>query len=260
MESNNALLAIDNLLALIQNDISSPTKKICNVIKVDLNQCYHIQALHDVITNYISIEEMNTTKVVDILNHFNHFLFYHNKDDVQFECIYNLFGSCNPQTCNKIQRNYRNRLQINPNSNEHVNMSFEDAHSICIDDILNKIHCHIYHQFDIGYRLNNFEQKQIPQIVTDIDNTQFQQLAKIFQARHSNRNKYSQDYKNSSHKNKFVSDLNQITISDNDESKENKENMPPLNYSYGFPFNYKQKFKTKQEQFLIWKYYELYIP
>eukprot|EP01084_Bolivina_argentea_P314757 545206_1 len=230
--------------------------------------CHHILALKQVITNYSkhttedNISEISakfTDSIVDIINDFHHLLLFHDKDDKEFQSIYNLFAEafeCNADKCKTILRHYRNR--------EKDFDSCLSVTNIFMEDILNQIHCHIYHQYDIGFRLTDTDKQQINETIGNNDdqkidlkqNSKFIKLKKMLQERYSKLQKISTSYRTLNN-NKFATDLNKTTLNIN----EKKENDSMFQYSYSFPFMYKEKFRNEERQIGATglKYCDLYV-
>ena len=128
--------------------------------------------------------KLNKYELVDInidkyLNDFLHLIDAHSTDD-EFETIYNAFGGvCDLQKCDAFKRNRRDRQSVNNSVNIAVNIQ-----------ILDKIHCHYSHCFDIGYKLNKKERQEIEsKIENDNDeylvNNRLLEIHKILSPKHS---------------------------------------------------------------------------
>ena len=98
------------------------------------------------------IKEIDNIKMVHTLNCFNHFLRFHNANDDEFDIVYKLFGGkCKIDTCNHIKRFCRDRYK------DAYELQDTDEHKEILLDFLSKIHCHIRHPYDIGFRLYGIE-------------------------------------------------------------------------------------------------------
>eukprot|EP01083_Nonionella_stella_P088745 247541_1 len=109
----------------------------------------------DDIYNHISSEYNN----VHLLNDFNHLLYAH---ATEFEAIYNILSphnkSCELSQCLLMRRNQRDR----ENKQLLRQLYFaSDATEVMCQQLMDRIHCHYFHSFDIGYRLSNNERQRI---------------------------------------------------------------------------------------------------
>eukprot|EP01084_Bolivina_argentea_P117291 208318_1 len=100
-----------------------------------------------------SIDEMN---ILQVLNDYTDLL---QQDDggKHFENILKELGHCNIDTCNKFMRNYRHR----------TNSSFRQTNKAVTECILDKMHCYVYHSFDIGNRITTKQRMKINDKTTD---------------------------------------------------------------------------------------------
>eukprot|EP01084_Bolivina_argentea_P000771 1418_1 len=131
------------------------------------------------------IKILNTSNItqlsgVDILNTFNHLLSIH---DTEIEDLYNIFiTECNKQNmcklskCLHIARNHRNRDKSNANVSELETLYCCDIDSkwIAIQQIIDKVHCHFFHTFDIGYKLTRKALHQIKQNIRETEQHSYQ--------------------------------------------------------------------------------------
>ena len=207
--------------------------------------------------------ENYSNDVTQLLDCFNHLLSYHDVDDEQFQLIYNLFGRCDIKQCNEIRRNHRNReIDVEMKENEASMREF------CIQDIFSTVHCHIYHQYDAGYRLTQMEKSLIrgrnmengEQSERLMSNHRFLELRRILRRRYCKLE--TMEIECNTKNNKFVSDLNKTMISKgttNDDEKKDNASESTENYSYSFPFIYKKKFKNNQMHTPHGKYCDLYV-
>eukprot|EP01084_Bolivina_argentea_P046502 85650_1 len=165
-ESSTALQATDNninaaIQYLIQNTEKMPQQKICSFGGGlgSIEKCQAFLLLKKILINYQSIpKDMIINNAISILDSFHHLLLEHDSDG-EFEAMHNVLGKCNIVNCAQFIRRYRerNQKQISENDvkqNETSLIQFTD-------DIMDKIHCHLYHSYDIGYRFNENERKQI---------------------------------------------------------------------------------------------------
>eukprot|EP01084_Bolivina_argentea_P227507 384217_1 len=115
----------------------------------DSLNCHQVRRLMNIMNLHInnrwnSIESMDNTNILQILNDYIHTLQEHN-DDKQFDGIVSQQEPCNIENCQIFRNNYRHR---------EIETEMKDIANIVSNEILNKIHCYFYHTYDIGYRLS----------------------------------------------------------------------------------------------------------
>eukprot|EP01083_Nonionella_stella_P009714 27859_1 len=129
----------------------------------DVSKCSHAQRLKKTFEIYHSDPNVEKLNAVGALNDFHHLMFHH---DEQFNDIFVILGGdCNTDDINKCPiytRNFRDRTRNNER---------EKGDSAEIQ-ILNKIHCHYRHAFDIGVR---FTPDELALIETDESDEKAQQ-------------------------------------------------------------------------------------
>lgn len=111
---------------------------------------------------------------IDLLNSFHHLLRVHS---VQFEEVYNkLIDKCSDgkicalSDCYIIRRNHRDRSKLIDNVGDLRKLYFnydDDNTDIVTQQILDKIHSHYFHSFDIGYKLSQKERLKIYHIISN---------------------------------------------------------------------------------------------
>ena len=176
-------------------------------------------------TNNNSKKNLN---ILEILNDFLHLIAYHNTDD-EFEFISNKLEFCDINKCAKFMRNQRDRNKTNCS---------------LIESIIDKIHCYYSHSFDIGYRLNSVEKREI--FKKDVDdqkdeidifqNNKLKQLNEIINKKHpSNMQRKERNNRkyNQLNKENYIQNINM--------SETNKNNKNNDIYSFGFMFKYNYK-------------------
>eukprot|EP01084_Bolivina_argentea_P130042 229601_1 len=139
-----------------------------NNLQCDSSKCAELSALGTILKNYrkfIEQNEQDSTFIVDIvsaLNHFHHLLFEHQND---FEHIYNELidkyndkKDCLLANCLLIRRNQCQSSEQWNNLYYNTNVKH-----ITIQQIMDTIHCHFFHSFDIGYQFTQKEKNNIPQ-------------------------------------------------------------------------------------------------
>eukprot|EP01084_Bolivina_argentea_P257910 434612_1 len=113
--------------------------------------------------------DIDNSGLLTILNDYLH-LMHSNKKDEEFDFIVNLIGYCDVTSCNAFIRNYRDRTAYNTEHNSKI-------------QILDKIHCHFMHCYDIGNRLSPEESRSMSNDET-LDNKDDE--SKSFQAYSTN--------------------------------------------------------------------------
>eukprot|EP01083_Nonionella_stella_P134713 409815_1 len=183
-----------------------------------ISECNALDELSLVMSDYLNMSDTCTDlDKIDIdlvLNNFLHLLYQHDEDD-DFESIYNKISSpdnkCDLLHCHVFARNNRNRNMNKSLSELSETFGTMDSMQMVRRQILDKIHCHYAHCYDIGYRLTTKEKAEHHQ-TEDV-------LALL-----SNK----QQKQNKNRKSKFMT-----TIGD-DETFEKQTKM----YDFGFPFHY----------------------
>eukprot|EP01084_Bolivina_argentea_P091730 165100_1 len=153
----------------------------------DIKTCPSLSRICDVLLNYssylLSIESMNeddeddtsfvdniyaeiTDKYnsVDLLNDFNHLLMDHIE---HFEYIHDVLldrihgtKPCKLSTCLSLKRNQRDRAEITEKDIILRSLYFHNDETV-EQQILDRIHCHFLHTFDIGFRLTQKERQNV---------------------------------------------------------------------------------------------------
>ena len=191
----NRLLSDQSLRMILAKIYQIYSQRICDAVA---DQCKHILALKQMMHGYndaLKRDEVNKiydgyhSRIVNIMDHFNHVLRFHDTDDDQFYAVFKLFGGeCNPNECTQIDKHYRDRQKESedPHDEDTIARGF-------IADTLAKIHCHVHHQYHFGFRLrrSNFDDEKY-----DSTNTRFLEMKKILRQRHSKLRRLSTTYKN----------------------------------------------------------------
>eukprot|EP01084_Bolivina_argentea_P119998 212736_1 len=120
------------------------------------------------IYDYISkleLGENSMNAIVLILSYYHHLMKTHNNE---FEKIYDYFSklyNCAIDGCNSMRRNHRDR-----SANRKIGLrsdlyyTYNDNEQVIVQQILDQVHCFFYHTFDIGFKLNKTERKEIREI------------------------------------------------------------------------------------------------
>eukprot|EP01083_Nonionella_stella_P014382 40420_1 len=239
--------------------ISSPNDVICYE---DITKCQSSQRLCKIIRecneHKHKINQNNDvfyTKYVDttvqILNWFHHVMSVHYQNDEHLKFVYDFCGGkCEASECARLTQHYTDETDG------------QRRNRLCIEDVLNTIHCFFCHQYDIGSRLTKAERQGIDDVQCqnsdNLHNARFRRLQSILKEK---RQKLHQilgselcaRYSNAS---RFASDLYQIEV------HEEKNGKSVHHYSYSFPFKYLEKFKkmTDVSGYLHYPMPELYVP
>eukprot|EP01084_Bolivina_argentea_P280024 478804_1 len=204
-------------------------RRICNLLRL-----YQKTIRNQDISNvYVNIDKTyNETKA---LNDFNHLLFCHTH---QFEDIYNMNNKdeCNLHKCISLRRNQRDRCRLTNEENILLNL-YTDRDNIPSQQLLDRMHCYIFHTFDIGYKLTRKEKQEV--VVTEMknDNNDFDFIA-------SNINKVVEQkrrtYRNVKRFHRLNANINKY--SSIHASQWNR-------YSYGFRFFYWSYYKNNSSRY-----------
>eukprot|EP01084_Bolivina_argentea_P234004 393988_1 len=117
-----------------------------------IKECQYFVTMKDILDSYTN--DNHTDNLTQLLDCFNHILTYHTNND-DFAYIYQRLGECDIQKCETVKRHYRNRIHKNESTidDEKSVNAFSDI--TVYDAIIDKIHCHFIHCYDMGYRLVN---------------------------------------------------------------------------------------------------------
>eukprot|EP01084_Bolivina_argentea_P009388 17539_1 len=99
--------------------------------------------------NIQNINFMDNINRIQVVNDFLHLINCHNSDE-QFEYIFNELGHCDISKCKRFRRNNRNRAILNDVAEP---LHYQNKENIVWYQIMDKIHCHFQHCYDIGNRL-----------------------------------------------------------------------------------------------------------
>eukprot|EP01084_Bolivina_argentea_P262341 443590_1 len=101
------------------------------------------------ISNYIN-NKLNCYDITSLLDDYNHILTFHIYQNDEFEYMFNELNKCSIIHCDIFLRNeqkYKNHGIINKDIDLYNNV--KDATEILCIDILDQIHCSLYHQYDL---------------------------------------------------------------------------------------------------------------
>ena len=247
------VLNFDNDLSNIITQHLVVSTDSCNL---EAMECLHVTALKEMIAQ----NNPDSIEIVPLLNNFNHLLIFHDKTEQDIETIYDLFGGiCTIDKCKQLKRFYRNRNDEDVDIQEYQ-LNGKDANDCVLLDFLSKIHCHIHHQYDIGFRLRKSDWdktieceddkqdefvNQVNGCVSMTSNNKFSLIKKIISEKYAKLQSLSLYFRNLKH-NKFSTDLNKIAHNSN--------------YSYSFEFIYNEQFENDEtERCDGSKWKELYV-
>eukprot|EP01084_Bolivina_argentea_P074585 135290_1 len=129
----------------------------------------YIQSIHNkqnklCITQDVYNKSGNNYNSIDLLNNFNHLLHVHSND---FEYIYNHLNQmlydnkgCKLRDCLLMKRHQRDRTTITKNETILHNMYYNNDDRTD-QQLLDRVHCHFLHSFDIGCKLTQQEKQDI---------------------------------------------------------------------------------------------------
>eukprot|EP01084_Bolivina_argentea_P253846 426563_1 len=197
--------------------------------------------------------------ITETLNEFHHLLFYHDSNDSDFEYMHKLVGVCEINSCVSIKRNKRNRFEMQNNydkmhkmyyvkNNCDYNMNVE---YIALQQVIDCIHCHYCHTYDVGYRLTRNEQIEISKNI----NTNFE----IKKSRINN-----VLFRSNIPSNKFRTDLGKMMLKNESEKKQDCA-VGVKQYSYGIRLYYWKYYKNLNKDDSVFnydlrKFQDIYVP
>eukprot|EP01083_Nonionella_stella_P155596 502827_1 len=157
----------DSVLFSIHNYKS--TTFLCDG-SLPVSECQYTQRLITILTRYnelmIQSRITNQSHIIFvnecrqhmpiILDDFNHILFHHHSDN-SFEWVYDQLNQdhCDPTKCICVSRHYRNKHQLNGKYGDLFKLymgttATTDDSLIFVYQLLDKIHCHVQHSYDIS--------------------------------------------------------------------------------------------------------------
>eukprot|EP01084_Bolivina_argentea_P084461 152734_1 len=166
-----------NNIQYIQQDFECKSPDQCESIRKTLDILKYYQTLNLNETNNNTLIEF-VNKETNIIDHYIHIVTKHNND---MEDIYNLiikqytFQNCNVDNCILSTRHNRDRQldEINENDNKYNEENVNDSQFIVWRDILDSMHCHLFHLYDFGYRIHKNELNEMKTTITkDTEDTE----------------------------------------------------------------------------------------
>eukprot|EP01084_Bolivina_argentea_P112794 201137_1 len=168
-----------------------------NKLKCKLRECVSLVRIINTLKQYnLYIEQEQPAKLFsddhkssELLNDFNHLLLEHGNCD-EFEYIYNRLVSnneaiCSLAKCLVIKRNNRNRSATNNGKLKQlyfVTTNDDVSADIIQQQIVDRVHCHYLHSFDVGYKMSQTDRKLFcEELKTDeIDNVMPDSNLRVF--------------------------------------------------------------------------------
>eukprot|EP01083_Nonionella_stella_P080025 219675_1 len=233
------------------------SNKISNCNK-RISDCDYIIKLLNVLNQYVEFEyKILQSFIFDdidigcVVKWFLHAVTAHDSDDGFYYIYKKLSGSrCNMWVCNAFTRNHRNRTQNTNNLSDLYQVN--DENTIVKMQILDKMHCHYIHCYDIGYRLTPQEKHNIFNDKNMNDEQQFTELAALT----SNRRRiFETVYQTLGRVTSYSKFVTSVENRDDDMKADAVHNMQI--YDFGFRFQYdgtmhglqaKPKFQSIKEE------------
>ena len=160
-----------------------------NDCKSDISSCNYVNYITTSLAKYEKLlfilqETMQSyygllDDIPTILNNYNHFISsHHTTNDLEYIIKSKpiTHTTCSSTTCPIFKRHYQRKLNTNVDSNitntndfknDYLNTFCRNETDIANIQLLDKIHCHLYHSFDTGNRFNSNEQKEIENIIDE---------------------------------------------------------------------------------------------
>eukprot|EP01084_Bolivina_argentea_P102907 184352_1 len=209
---------------------------------------YNLSMTKSVGSQSIALDENNQHNT-ELLNHFNHLLLHHDDNDI-FENIHNILLHeinnglpCVLSNCIMMRRHYRDRSVSNRKLFKELYCS-DDSNDIVTQQLLDRVHCHYFHTFDIGYRLKQKEKEHITnddvKISKENENSAFDstvfKIGRIIEnKRNKHRNIQSLERLNNKN-NKFTTGIMKSSSTDN-------------RYSFGYRYFYWNYYKDNDDPY-----------
>lgn len=103
-----------------------------------------------------------------LLNDFHHIIDYHEFESLHYHCMTSVNPMCDMFSSSKSKRNltgnclilhrhHRNKLEHNTHTNNNTYLGFTSINEINTQQILDIIHCFIFHSFHLGFKLTKKE-------------------------------------------------------------------------------------------------------
>ena len=237
---------------------------------LEVTKCDQLIKLNEMVKEYNNNKpQFENNDIVKTLDCFHHLLAFHSRDNQQFTSVYKLFGGkCDAAKCKNVRRHFRNR-EITENESERKRDG-KECKALCVEDIFSSIHCHIHHQYDIGSKLTENEEKYLAELKVDDTkdddvygstkkNGRTIKLRNILKEKLLKSQQITNRHRNTKN-NKFSSNLYQsVEHKTNDHDDDGQKNTIST-YSYSFRFNYKDKYRYSQKEYGGRTYSDFYVP
>eukprot|EP01084_Bolivina_argentea_P272417 463809_1 len=186
--------------------------------------CQQLARLIKILNHYHYKQNLDNIQILEVLDDYLHVLSEHDTDE-QFEDIFSQLEYCNIVQCTMFTRNNRNRAV------ETANISMEH-NELAILRILDKIHCHLQHCYDIGNRLTISDKNYLSKNKNnELENEQLFCNETLLHSKHQLYRKVCTGWNSNTGRNKKYNQLIML------KQKVNNNNV----YSFGRAFRYGHK-------------------
>ena len=228
-------LKIKELLEMKQDDTdivpneknSSLSAKVnCNEVKycIALERLIHALKIYKLIGNQ---QDMNALieyfqSYQDVINDFNHVIQAHNNEQDLSYIKEKWSHDCDKDKCEMTKRYFRNREKD------------KGIKGIFWRDLMDSVHCYLYHLEDLGYRVKDSNSSDVEEIKDDCVDNSFGKMYKSVKEnriRRGDNNKYN---------------ISIATLGETKEDDEDQDNT--VSFSIGFIFYYWKPYKTMTEK------------
>eukprot|EP01083_Nonionella_stella_P191696 709328_1 len=156
-------------------ETTHPNHLVCDALWKGIASCNYVEPLVNAMENYRKSQMLNKSDcgyyanvcrwldsddLVRIMDYYFHILSEHDISlyrDYDFNFIHQQLNACNVSNCHKMKRNYRDTMKRNI---DHMGLDSLSLERRVYVEIMDKIHCYLYHSFDSGYRIKSTESEQ----------------------------------------------------------------------------------------------------
>eukprot|EP01084_Bolivina_argentea_P165820 288000_1 len=127
-----------------------------------IDKCKALSRLSKLLQQYHKspINDNETENIMLLLDDFNHLLFIHDNIN-EFQYIYDSLIKCDIKECVITKRHYKSRTVIVDDKEEKKQPSNDDNIVSIYTEMMDKIHCHFCHSFDLCCRLSSQERTML---------------------------------------------------------------------------------------------------
>eukprot|EP01084_Bolivina_argentea_P293713 505214_1 len=256
----------------------------------EYSECQHINRLRDTLIYYsewiLNHKDAQTGDTISIyqyirkgkeyslrrlLNDYHHLIHKH-LNEIEFEDIYNFFVEALPMkrcvmsSCNMMTRNNRDRSNQSKTKDNKIYYIMDQNKEIITEQILDQIHCMIYHTFDTGFKLTRNEKAELSnydKTENKSDDTVYDEIYETKNENDRQRERIGAMIRGRKEKlrglrnigrdhNKFMSNIN-ITETDEKNGTENDAQKPDITndkdamFSFGIRYYYDEKYKDNED-------------